>query len=242
MTDASTMRPGDSDPEWDSPGGVETVRVAATAYFAVQAPETASVTSPCTVVALHGWGQNCRSFLRRLGPFADAGITVVAPQAPHQTYLDLETRKVGFSWLTNYDRHRAVPDLVGLLDTVLAEVSRSHGPLGSIFLLGFSQGVSVAYRYACQGTHSCAGVIACGGDLPPDVARSLPEQRPFPVLLVHGAEDAIVPVSKADAALEVFQALSWPVEHIRFDGGHEIAPAIAGEIARWIRILTGKTG
>ena len=37
-----------------------------------------------------------------------------------------------------------------------------------VFLLGFSQGVAMAFRMAAQGIAQPKGVIACGGDLPPD--------------------------------------------------------------------------
>jgi len=218
---------------WTPPEGVRAIRVETTAYYAVLVPAATAVQPPATLIALHGWGQRSQSFIRRFAPLKEAGMLVVAPQAPHQTYLDMETRKVGFSWLTNYDRQRAVPDLVNLLDAILDDVVEQHGTLGPLVVLGFSQGVSVAYRYALRSRYKALGVVACGGDLPPDVHEAMGHRDPFPVLLIHGKQDGIVPIEKAEESFGRLTALKWPVEHHFFDGGHEIPPASVAEIECW---------
>lgn len=220
---------------WESPAGVEAVRVASWAYYATQLPDGGPRADTPLLVALHGWGQNCQSFLRRFRPLKAAGLAVVAPQGPHQMYLDRETRKVGFSWLTTYDRRRAVPDLAATLDAVLDTVRRDTGIRSRPCVLGFSQGVSIAYRYALLGQHPVAGVVACGGDLPPDVAEALPARERFAVLLVHGDEDEIVRPELCDSAEESLAALGWPVETHRFTGGHEIPPSAVERIGEWSR-------
>ena len=74
------------------------------AYYVVQAPDRGIDSETRVLIVLHGWAQNARSFLRRFVGLRESNVLVVAPQGPHQFYLDLETRKVGFSWLTVYDR------------------------------------------------------------------------------------------------------------------------------------------
>lgn len=228
------MKPTYGGSEWQSPEGVMAVKVASTAYYGVQLPEQGVDQHTTLLVALHGWGQSGRSFLRRFRSLQSSNVLVVAPQGPHQLYLDMETRKVGFSWLTAYDRKRAVSDIVALLDTVLEAVEGTYGVKSAPVLLGFSQGVSMAYRYSLLGSRNVLGVIACGGDLPPDVATALPDAPRFPVLLVHGREDTIVPFSKYEAAREKLTALGVVVETCLFDGGHDVPRPAVEEIHGWI--------
>lgn len=230
MTTVSTKE------SWEEPDGLQFLSVPSTAYYGIQLPEGGVNPETEVLIALHGWGQSSRSFLRKFSSLKSQNILVIAPQAPHQFYLDRETRKIGFGWLTAFDRRRAIPDVIRGLDLVF---SRVMGELGlspiTPFILGFSQGVSMAYRYAISGQQAVAGVIACGGDLPPDVEEGLPEVPRFPVLLVHGREDGIVPWSKAEAAERVLRSLSFAVDTHGFAGGHDLPGDLMSSLPLWMR-------
>lgn len=221
--------------DWDGPQGILRLPAAATAYYVTQVPEAGVDRDTRLLAVLHGWGQNAPSFLRRFAALKKSNVVVVAPQAPHQFYLDMETKKVGFSWLTAYDRRTAMQDITAMLDTVLSAVKQEFDMEVEPFLLGFSQGVSIAYRYAILGANPVSGVIACGGDLPPDVAAALPSRTPVPVLLIHGKRDGIVPVSKCEAAAAGLSALGWNHESRIFDGDHDIPGEIVEDLFAWIR-------
>ena len=189
-----------------------------------------------TLVVLHGFGQRCDRFIAQFRPLAEAGITVVAPQAPNAFYVKFETRTVGFTWLTRYERDQAIRDVVAYLDRLLDTLhARENMPLQPLYFLGFSQGVSMAYRYAVHGKHGVTGVIACGADLPPDVAERLPNARPFRVLLVHGRDDTVVPVSKCEAAEQVLRRHHVPLDRFIFSGGHHIPPEVLPKILDWMQ-------
>ncbi len=221
-------------PEWDSPDGVSSLSVETTGYYAVQAPERGVDGGTRILCALHGWGQNSRSFLRRFSVLKTENILVVAPQAPHQFYLDLETRKVGFSWLTVYDRNRAMTGIYGLLDGVLGRVCEEYNIAGAPFMLGFSQGVSIAYRYGVLGGRPVRGYIACGGDLPVDVRTPMESMSSVNTLLVHGLEDGIVPIAKAFEAQGILGAQTGDLKTCFFEGGHEMPTEIVGRIGEWV--------
>lgn len=219
----------------DQPEGLERVHVRTSNYYALRSPEVPIDDATRTLVLLHGWGQNARSFIRKFASLRGHNILLIAPQAPHQFYLDRETRKVGFSWMTAFDRDRAIDDVVTGLDAVLERVENTlaTGPLCP-FVLGFSQGVSIAWRYAIHGRRKVSGLVACGGDLPPDVEAALPDRAAFPVMLVHGKDDAIVPWVKAEAAEKVLRERCFPLEANYFDGGHDIPTDLLDRLSRWI--------
>ena len=109
-------------------------------------------------------------------------MIVVAPQAPSQFYFRYEPKRlVGFSWLTMFEKENSINDFIGNMRLVLDRVPEQH-PYNRdrVFVLGFSQGVSMAYRFAVRGGVHPAGVIACCADLPPDVAQVLPDRAAFP--------------------------------------------------------------
>lgn len=214
---------------------VESLVVPSTAYYAIAGPVAPAPEPPALLIALHGWGQNCRRMLRDLGPVRDHNVVVAAPQAPHPFYLDMESGKVGFHWLTRYERDQAVADTNALIAR-LVEALRERHPFdpARVFVLGFSQGCSMAWRFCVSGLVEPAGMIACGADLPPDVAEKLPGHRPFPVLLVHGREDTIIAPRKMHEAQATLTAKGYSFTAHEFEGGHEIPRDVADAIGRWI--------
>lgn len=220
--------------EWEAPEGVSAVQVQSSAYYALQEPEGGIDRDTQLLCVFHGWGQGSRSFLRRFAPLKAHNVLVVAPQGPHQMYLDMATRKVGFSWLTTYDRNRAVGDLLTLIDTVLDAVVEATGVRTTPYLLGFSQGVSIAYRYHLLGRRPASGIIACGGDLPADVRTAVRDAPSLPTLLIHGKGDAIVPLAKGEEAEAVLREAGHPPTCFYFEGEHVITPEAIDRIAAWL--------
>lgn len=92
-----------------------------------------------------------------------------------------------------------MPD-VAFLDQVLDDVSRrtSVDP-ARVYVVGYSNGGMMAYRYACQRSNRVAGVGVVSGSMSADgdYANAGEERcrpsRPVSVLAVHGGRDATVP-------------------------------------------------
>ena len=187
------------------------------------------------VIALHGWGETCRDFIRPFVPLRKRNIVVAAPQAPHPFQRKPLTKNVGFSWMTPYERDRAVVETNRYLDEFTRTILLRLPPTPDrIFLLGFSQGEPVAWRFALSGLRSLSGFIACSGDLPPDAACNLHKIPPFHVLATHGNEDKLVPYSIHDEAVVALQRHGYPVDSFEYTGGHEITPAVVEKIGNWI--------
>ena len=199
------------------------LQIAHTVYFSVHAP---AANAPWPVlILLHGFGQVAAEFLSVFSPLPERGILVAAPQAPHQYYKNLAERRVGFSWLTRYERDQSIRDFVGYLEKFYDLLLHDYRiDRQRIFVLGFSQGVSMAYRLWAHSRIPLAGLIACGGDLPPDVAERLRVLPPLPVLLVHGRRDQVVPLSKAREAHSQLSAHGLPADLFEFEGEHLIPP------------------
>src|SRR5690606_15033594 len=198
--------------------------------YAVARPPSAGGPPPLVLV-LHGWGQTCQSILKRFRVLRDRGVLLVAPQAPHPLYVRMDPKKVGFSWLTQYERDRAVGEFCAYMGRLLERLrAEERFDETRLFIAGYSQGVSMGYRLAVSGLIQPAGLMAFNSDIPPDVIAVLPAAPKFPVLLVHGEADPLVPRSKSDEAMDVLRAHGFEVARHLHDGAHEI-PATAAEAA-----------
>ncbi len=192
-----------------------------TVYYSVQVPEQKGP-HPLLIV-LHGFGQVARQFITVFEPLAKSGILVAAPQGAHQFYTHLKKGQVGFSWLTRYERDQSVVDFVAYMEQfykLLQETCEVDSQ--RVFMLGFSQGVSMAYRTWAHSSLPVRGVIACGGDLPPDIVEKLEGLPPIQILLVHGRQDEEVPPEKAQEALKDLRARGLKPELFDFQGGHVV--------------------
>ena len=171
------------------------------------------------LVGFHGYGQSAEDMLSELEriPGLD-GWTIVSIQALHRFY-GRGGEKVVASWMTRQDREFEIGDNIAYVDRVVRTVL-SGAPETPMVFIGFSQGTAMAYRAAVLGSHRVRGVIAVGGDVPPDI-HSIPASR-FPSLLIAaGDRDAWYNPEKLNSDLNFLQSHGVRAEIFRYQGGHE---------------------
>lgn len=214
---------------------VEPLAIDFTVYYSVLRPDPALSSAPPLLIALHGYGQKCKGFARSLASIREQGILLAAPQGPHQIYMQLDPKKVGCNWLTMYEKENSIRDFIGYMTLLNARLhERESFDHNRIYVLGFSQGGAMAYRLAVSGAVPVRGVIACGSDLPSDVRDPLGTATPFRVLLVHGDNDPLVPVEKAEEAESELTDRGYAAERFRHEEGHTIPSEAIRAIGEWI--------
>lgn len=233
-------------PESSQTDAIATHRVTLeySAYYAVQEPP-ASGSPPPLLVAAHGYGQSAKSFLRGLEALKDEPLLVAAPQGPNAFYWQSNPPKIGFSWMTSYRREQAIADLMAYMERFWADLrTRYTFDPERVFLMGFSQGSALAFRFGTSGIVRPAGIIACGGDLPPDVAERLDDIPRVPVLIVHGTNDPAMGLAKAQEGEAQLREAGFDVATHYFDGAHEIPEEALQAIVAWIKAQTnaGRAG
>ena len=188
-----------------------------------------------TLFVLHGYGQLAEYFIRKFQPHANLGWQVIAPEGAHRFYLKGTEGRVGASWMTKEERHSDVKDYVRFLDRIRLEIQ----PSTTSILLGFSQGVATAIRWATLGHGggaSWSGLIAHSGVIPPDLAAMNATLQTAPNLhLITGSLDPYIRDESArfDTAERAWlDAGGKPSNliHHSFDGGHEIDPKTISDI------------
>ena len=190
--------------------------------------------SPAVVVGFHGHAQVAEDMMVTLQALpGNAGWILAAVQGLHRFYTRGD-QKVVASWMTRQDRVEAIADNVAYSDRVIENIGNQFNELTpDVFVLGFSQGVAMAYRAALLGRHRVAGIIAIGGDVPPDV-KAVPAERWPRVLVAAGATDHWYTPDTV-AADESFLRNQGVAHNVfRYDAGHVITLAVLERVAAFI--------
>ena len=138
------------------------------------------------LIALHGYGQLAKFFLRKFQGLQSKG-RVVAPEGPHRFYLQGSSGRVGASWMTKEARELDIQDNLVGLNTLLSELQKSYSPK-KITLLGFSQGAATAARWYQQNPSAFNQLILWAAVFPPDIdAGNFPTDKPLHFVL--GTQD-----------------------------------------------------
>ena len=140
--------------------------------------------------------------------------------------------------MTSQDRELAIADNIVYVRAVVEHARaglRAPGGSGAVerplVFLGFSQGVAMAFRAAAH-VAGCRGVIALGGDIPPEVRASdvgLP-----PVLLARGKDDGWYTRGGQEADLQWLRVNGVDMTTCAFDGGHVWTDAFRAEAGRFL--------
>ena len=182
------------------------------------------------LVACHGYGQSADDVLAQVMEIPGAGAwNLAAPQALHRFYSRAEERVIA-SWMTRQDRELAIADNIEYLNRVVADVA--PGGARPLVFLGFSQGAAMAYRAAVRGRHAAAGVIALGGDIPPELKTG---SAGWPaVLIAAGDAETWYTPEKMDADAAFLAARGVRHDVVRFKGGHEWTDEFRAAAGRWL--------
>lgn len=194
------------------------------------------------LVAVHGLGGDERV----MGIFdhaIPADFTIISPRAPIEIQPDQGFPAYvdgGYSWLPPQPMREAdQSDFEPAVDQVrrLIHASIETYPVDRdrVFLMGFSQGAALSYVLSLLHPAEIAGVIALAGFLPAGDRRT--QVNAFPrhgYLIIHGADDRLVPVLHAHRARDRLQSLGAPVEYHVYPVGHKVAPPGLKDIRRWL--------
>lgn len=211
------------------------IEVPRTARYHVLEPPAARTDE--TWFVLHGYRQLARRFLRRFDGLAADGRRIVAPEGLSRFYVD-RTRgrhgpehRVGASWMTREDREAEIRDYVRYLDRLADRVLAEDGGT-ALRVLGFSQGVHTATRWAVLGEPPIDRLVLWGAYLPPDLEPDVAARRlrELDLVLVEGEED---PHADPELRRDQDERLeAWDVAARRFThpGGHELDPELLASL------------
>jgi phospholipase/carboxylesterase len=184
------------------------------------------------VVILHGWGANAQD-LASLVPLLNLpNYHFLLPNAPF-SHPQVAGGKMWYD-LARED-YKGLTLSQELLANWLKSLESTTGvPLESTILSGFSQGGAMTLDVGL--TLPLAGLICMSGYLhrtPQDIEPPLPS-----ILIVHGRQDQVVPITAAQRVRDYLLSLGTPMQYKEYDMGHEIRPEVIEVIREFIVVNT----
>lgn len=181
------------------------------------------------VVLLHGLGANGADLLSLAPYWAESlpDAIFVAPDAPDPC----DMAPFGYQWFSLQDRsleaiEKGARTVAPLLNKFLDEQLAAHNiPADKLALVGFSQGTMMALFAAPRRHPAPAAVVGYSGALIAPAALASETIGKFPVLLVHGEADPVVPFMAMGHAEENLRSAGFTVTALsRPRLGHSIDP------------------
>jgi len=204
----------------------------------VVAPRSPSARPPLLLL-LHGIGADEEDLLP-LVPSLDPRFLAISVRAPQQA------EPSGHRWFAldwTVAPPRADPAEIAasrdLLGRFVEEATAAYGAdPARVFLFGFSQGSIMGLSLLLARPELVRGVVAHSGRLvrlpgPEPTREALARAE---VLLLHGADDEVLPAELGRKAYQLLESLLGPrVAHREFAGlGHGISEESLAEAARWL--------
>lgn len=192
------------------------------------------------LLGFHGYAESADVQLERLANIPGADVWMLASIQGLNRFYRGRGEEVVAGWMTRQDREQAIADNVryvgAVVESVRGGISAGPGydvPL-PIVCAGFSQGVAMAFRAAVRGRGGSAGVIAVGGDVPPELLADV-ECRFPPVFLARGDRDEWYTAAKLDADAAALRSRGAGVDTLVFSGAHEWLEAVHPGVERFLR-------
>lgn len=186
------------------------------------------------LVGFHGYAEHAGHQLDRLaGIPGTQAWTLLSIQGLHRFYRGRSEETVA-SWMTREDRLVTIADNV---QYVQAALDLAAVPAGAkLVFAGFSQGVAMAFRAAVRGRRTADGVIAVGGDVPPELLQDRAVSFP-PVLLLRGETDAWYTPDQLEADIATLRGRQVAVTPETLPGGHEWTDGMSDRVALFLQTL-----
>jgi phospholipase/carboxylesterase len=179
------------------------------------------------VIFLHGYGSNGADLIGLASYWRGAlpHTLFIAPNAPQPC----PGAPGGYQWwpLTSLEpeaRAAGVREPAAALNAFIDSQLKRYGLTeDNLALVGFSQGTMTALHVGPRRERPVAGIVGYSGMLVDAKALAAEGRTKPPVLLVHGADDAVLPVAALHDADQALSALGFVVStHVSPRLGHSI--------------------
>ena len=186
------------------------------------------------LVGFHGYMETAQIQMERLDAIPGAAAwTLVSIQGLHRFYRG-RSEQVVASWMTREDREEAIADNVGYVSAALDAVP--HDGSTRVVYVGFSQGVAMAFRAGLLGTGRSAGIVAVGGDVPPELLENAAIQFPA-VFLARGLRDEWLTPERFDRDVGALTMRGVALTTKVYDAGHEWNAEVAHAIGDFLNTI-----
>lgn len=193
-------------------------------YYDLHVPDAAQGRSLPLIIALHGYEGNKESMMALTMKINSQEFVIASLQGPNSFFVreGEQTRpKIGFGWMMQY---KAEETIRLHHETVLAIIKQTQAEYNinssAVFLIAFSQSVSLNYRFAFTHPGAVRGVIAVCGGIPGDWDEDKYHKSDTDVLIIAGESDEFYPLERTRGFERAIARRARSVEFVSFPIGH----------------------
>jgi phospholipase/carboxylesterase len=185
------------------------------------------------LVFFHGHGGNEEQILRLAPRVSRRNYICIGLRGPQELGPRTDGRP-GFGWGTDGRCDTLVEDYV--MRAVEQTRRQYHVHSERIYLAGFCEGATLAYRLGLLFPEKFAGIISLNGVLPRQGGPllRLPEARSLRVMIGHGIANAVVPLSLARQDHRLLYTAGIDVQLQTYATTHKIHPDMLRDMNRWV--------
>jgi phospholipase/carboxylesterase len=194
------------------------------------------------VVWLHGPHEDHTQLKRVMPHLSVRNYVAVAPAAPTlaESAAVSAADQAGHPWP---QQDGAIAAALERVETAIEQAaSRFHIARHRVFLIGFDTGGTMALRLGMTARIRLAGAASLGGPFPQggQPLANLLQARQLPILIAHGCESDVYPVSRVCQELRLFHVAGLSLNLRQYPCGHEVTTQMLSDLDVWImEIVTG---
>jgi predicted esterase len=209
-------------------------------YYDLYTPDGDTAQPRPLLIAFHGYEGAKESMMALAKKINSDDFIIASVQGPNAFFVRSESEpnkpRIGFGWMMQYKAEETIrlhhETLLSVINETAAERAVDRR---AIFLLAFSQSVSLVYRFAFTHPGVVRGVIAVCGGIPGDWDQDKYQNSDTDLLIIAGESDEFYSLERTRTFKDVMARRSPSVEYRSFPVGHvfprESLPIIDG----WIK-------
>ncbi len=209
-------------------------------YYDLYVPDAERAEPRPLVIALHGYEGNKESMMALTQKINSRDFVIASVQGPNGFFVRSEGQpnkpKIGFGWMMQFKADETIRLHHQTLLSVIEETTAQHAiDRREIFLLAFSQSVSLNYRFAFTHPGVVRGVIAVCGGIPGDWDQDKYHNSDTDLLIIAGETDEFYPPERTRTFKKAMAKRAPSVEYRSFPVGHVFPRESLAVIDGWIK-------
>jgi predicted esterase len=209
-------------------------------YYDLYAPDTNASSARPLLIALHGYEGNKESMMALARKINSDDLIIASLQGPNAFFAcpgsEPDKARIGFGWMMQYKAQETIELHHRTVLSMIEDISAEHGiDRRAIFLLAFSQSVSLNYRFAFTHPDVVRGVIAVCGGIPGDWDQDKYQNSDTDVLIIAGETDEFYPLERTRTFGNAIARRARSVEYKSFPAGHVFPRESLPIIDSWIK-------
>jgi len=193
-------------------------------YYDLHIPEEAQSRALPLIIALHGYEGNKESMMALARKINSQDFAIASVQGPNSFFVregEENKPKIGFGWMMQYKTEETIRLHHETLLTIIKQTQAEYNTNSSaVFLIAFSQSVSLNYRFAFTHPGIVRGVIAVCGGIPGDWDEEKYHKSDTDVLIIAGETDEFYPLERTKGFKQAMARRARSVEFLSFPVGH----------------------